>query len=188
MFAASAGRNPAPRVCIAEISVPFRLLHRTICHHQAAGAIAQWFLSSKWLRRSRGTDREDLRGMTVHQLHDPRTYRIIGAAMEVHRILHRGLLEQIYCEALAVEFELLSIPFAAQVPCQIVYKDRRLTGFHRIDFVCFGEVVVEVKASSLVGPAEQAQILNYLALSGHRLGLLLNFGRPTLEYKRFVLD
>jgi GxxExxY protein len=126
--------------------------------------------------------------MTIHQLHDPRTYRIIGAAMEVHRILHRGLLEQIYCEALAVEFDLLSIPFATQVPFQVVYKERRLSGFHRIDFVCFEDVVVEVKASSLTGPAEQAQVLNYLALSGHRLGLLLNFGRPSLEYKRFVLD
>ena len=126
--------------------------------------------------------------MTIHQLHDPRTYQIIGAAMEVHRILHRGLLEQIYCEALAVELELRSIPFAPQVPCQIIYKERRLTGFHRIDFVCFNEVVVEVKATSLTGPAEQAQILNYLAISGHRLGLLLNFGRPSLEYKRLVLD
>ena len=126
--------------------------------------------------------------MTLHQLQDPRTYQIIGAAMEVHRILHRGLLEQIYCEALAVEFELRAIPFVQQVPCQIVYKERRLTGFHRIDFVCFNEVVVEVKATSLTGPAEQAQVLNYLAISGHRLGLLLNFGRPSLEYKRLVLD
>lgn len=128
------------------------------------------------------------RAMTIHHLHDQRTYQVIGAAMEVHRILHRGLFESIYCEALAVEFEMRAIPFAAQVPCQIVYKERRLTGFHRIDFVCFDDVVVEVKASSLTGPAEQAQVLNYLALSGHRLGLLLNFGRPSLDYKRFVLD
>ena len=128
------------------------------------------------------------RDMTIHQLHDPQTFQIIGAAMDEHRILHRGLLEHIYCEALAVEFELRSIPFAVQVPCQVVYKERRLTGFHRIDFVCFQNVVVDVKASSLTGPAEQAQVLNYLALSGHRLGLLLNCGRPSLEYKRFVLD
>lgn len=125
--------------------------------------------------------------MTIHQLHDPRTYQIIGAAMEVHRILHRGLLEHIYCEALAVEFELRAIPFAPQAPRQIVYKERRLTGFHRIDFVCVDDIVVEVKASSLTGPAEQAQVLNYLAISGRRLGLLLNFGRPALEHKRFVL-
>ena len=126
--------------------------------------------------------------MAIHHPHDARTYQIIGAAMEVHRVLHRGLLEHIYCEALAVEFDLRLIPFAPQVPCQIVYKERRLTGFHRIDFVCFDNVVVEIKASSLTGPAEQAQVLNYLALSGHRMGLLLNFGRPSLEYKRLVLD
>ena len=81
--------------------------------------------------------------MTIHQLHDPRTYQIIGAAMEVHRILHRGLLEQIYCEALAVEFELRSIPFAPQVPCQIIYKERRLTGFHRIVARVFSAEVIQ---------------------------------------------
>lgn len=126
--------------------------------------------------------------MSIHHLPDHQTYRVIGAAMEVHKILHRGLLEHIYCEALAVEFELRNIPFVTQAPCQIIYKERRLTGFHRLDFVCFDYIVVEVKASSLTGPAEQAQVLNYLAISGHRLGLLLNFGRPSLEYKRFVLD
>lgn len=126
--------------------------------------------------------------MTIHHLHDQRTYQIIGAAMEVHRILHRGLLESIYCEALAMEFELRAIPFATQVPCQAVYKDRRLIGLHRLDFICFDDVVVEVKAASLTGPAEQAQVLNSLAISGRRLGLLLNFGRPSLDYKRFVLD
>ena len=126
--------------------------------------------------------------MPVNEWQDARTYQIIGAAMEVHRVLHRGLLEHIYAEALAVEFELRSIPFAPQAAFQVVYKERRLTGFHRIDFVCFNEIVVEVKATSVTGPAEQAQVLNYLAISSHRVGLLLNFGRPSLEYKRFVLD
>lgn len=120
--------------------------------------------------------------------HDPRTYRINGAAMEVYNILHRGLLENIYCEALAIEFELRQIPFDKQVPCQIHYKDRPLTGFHRIDFICFNEVIVEVKAISALTPADEAQILNYLALSGKRVGILLNFGARSLEYRRFVLD
>jgi GxxExxY protein len=120
--------------------------------------------------------------------HDPRTYRINGAAMEVYNILRRGLLESIYCEALAIEFELRQIPFVSQVPCQIRYKDRPLTGFHRIDFICFDEVVVEVKAISALTPAEEAQILNYLALSGKRVGILLNFGARSLEHRRFVLD
>jgi len=108
--------------------------------------------------------------------------------MEVHRILHRGLLESIYCEALAVEFQLREIPFEPQVPCRIIYKDHPLSGTHRIDFVCFGSVVVEVKASSLTGPAEEAQVLNYLGITRHEVGLLFNFGRPSLEYKRFILS
>lgn len=108
--------------------------------------------------------------------------------MEVYNILRRGLLENIYCEALAIEFELREIPFTPQFPCQIKYKERPLTGFHRIDFICFDEVVVEVKGVSALTPADEAQILNYLALSGKRVGLLLNFGARSLQYKRFVLD
>lgn len=125
--------------------------------------------------------------MAIHP-HDERTYRINGAAMEVHRILHRGLLESIYCEALAIEFRLRNVPFVAQVPCQIHYKGHPLTGFHRIDFICFDAVVVEVKAVSATTPADEAQVLNYLALSGRRVGVLLNFGQRSLEHKRFVLD
>ena len=120
--------------------------------------------------------------------HDPRTYSINGAAMEVYNQLHRGLLEGIYCEALAIEFGLRQIPFAQQVPCRIHYKDRPLTGSYRIDFICFDEVVVEVKATSALTPADEAQILNYLALTGKRVGLLLNFGARSLERRRFVLD
>lgn len=119
---------------------------------------------------------------------DPRTYQIIGAAMEVHGTLHRGYLESIYCEALAVEFQLRKIPYTDQVPCQMEYKGYRLTGFYKIDFVCFDGVIVEVKAVSSVGPAEDAQVLNYLALTGHRVALLLNFGARSLFHKRFVLD
>ena len=123
-----------------------------------------------------------------HPGRDERTFAIIGAAMEVHRILHRGFLEVIYSEALAHEFALRDIPFVAQVPCSVEYKGKRLGGFYKCDFVCFDEVVVEVKASSVTGPSDHAQVLNYLALSGHQTALLLNFGRPSLEYRRFVLS
>lgn len=119
---------------------------------------------------------------------DPRTYAIIGAAQEVHRVLHRGLLEDIYCQALAVEFELRKIPFERQVPCQLRYKQRQLTGFHRMDFVCHDGVVVEVKAVSATTPADEAQVINYLALSGHPVGLLLNFGGRSLFHQRLVLN
>jgi GxxExxY protein len=125
--------------------------------------------------------------MPIHP-HDERTYQIIGAAMEVHRILHRGLKEELYCDALEVEFELRQILFARGVPCRLVYKNRPLGGCHFIDFVCFDQVVVEVKAVSALTPADQAQILNYLALTKTRVGLLVNFGAKSLEHRRFVLD
>ena len=119
---------------------------------------------------------------------DPRTYQIIGAAMEVHRTLHRGYLERIYCDALAVELELRGIPFTRDFPCQLFYKGHPLTGHHRLDFVCFDDVVLEIKAQSSIGPAEEAQVLNYLALTHKRIGLLLNFGERSLAQKRFILD
>ena len=118
---------------------------------------------------------------------DPRTFAIIGAAMEVQRILRPGYLESIYASALAVEFGIRGIPFVAEVPCGVEYKGHRLTGMHRLDFVCYREVIVEVKARSATVPADHAQVLNYLAVSGHRYALLLNFGAPRLTFKRFVL-
>ena len=77
---------------------------------------------------------------------------------------------------------------SSQLPCQLKYKGHAVTGYHKIDFVCFDGVVVEVKALSSVGPAEDAQVLNYLALTGNRVALLLNFGERSLLHKRFVLD
>jgi GxxExxY protein len=118
---------------------------------------------------------------------DPQTFQIIGAAMEVHRRLHRGLLESIYCEALAIEFRLRGILFDARQPLQMEYKGQRLTGIYRMDFVCFSSVVVEVKATSALTPADEAQLLNYLAMSRLERGLLINFGGKSLEYKRRVL-
>jgi GxxExxY protein len=118
---------------------------------------------------------------------DERTYAIIGAAMEVHRTLHKGFLEVIYCEALAHEFDLRGIPFRDDVPCAVQYKGRQLRGVYRMDFVCYDEVVVEVKAVSMTSPPDHAQVLNYLAVSGRRTGLLINFGRSSLEHRRFVL-
>jgi GxxExxY protein len=124
----------------------------------------------------------------MHDIYpDSQTFQIIGAAMEVHRQLHRGLLEAIYCEALEVEFELRHIPFKPQWPLQMEYKGRKLTGMHHVDFVCFDAVVVEVKALSGLTPADEAQVMNYLAMGRFNRGLLLNFGQKSLEYKRRAL-
>ena len=118
---------------------------------------------------------------------DPQTFQIIGAAMEVHRQLHRGLYEGFYCEALGIELSLRRIPFEAQRPIQLEYKGHVLRGVYRLDFVCFACVVVEVKAVSALTPADESQLLNYLAMTKLERGLLINFGAKSLEYKRRVL-
>lgn len=118
---------------------------------------------------------------------DPRTFAIIGAAMEEHRVLGSGFLEVFYRDALAIEFGLSEIPFVAEAPCHVAYKGHPLLGHYRMDFVSFESVVIEVKARFGTGPSEQAQVLSYLASAGYQTGLLLNFGAARLEYKRFIL-
>lgn len=97
-----------------------------------------------------------------------------------------GLSREVLKQALAIEFAERKIPFDTEVPCVIRYKGRQLSGEYYMDFVCYGDVVLEVKARSSTGPADQAQVLNYLASSDHSLALLLNFGTPRLEHKRFI--
>ncbi len=118
---------------------------------------------------------------------DPRTYAIIGAAMEVHKQLGCGFLEAVYQEALALEFALRDIPCRREVELPVFYKEQRLQIAYRTDFICYDEVVVELKALAQLGNIEKAQILNYLKATGMEMGLLLNFGTSSLEYKRFIL-
>lgn len=117
---------------------------------------------------------------------DPRTYAIIGAALEVHRVLGTGFLELFYKDALALEFAARDIPFGRELPCNVHYKGHRLRGEYHMDFVCFDAIVLEVKARSVTGPADHAQVLSYLASSNLKIGLLINFGGPRLEHKRFI--
>jgi len=119
---------------------------------------------------------------------DPQTYAIIGAAMEVHRQLGHGFLEAVYQEALALELAEHDIPFQREVPLPISYKGRRLQCSYRADFVCFEEVVVELKAISQLTGADEAQAINELKATGLHRALLINFGAPSLEYKRLVFN
>lgn len=119
---------------------------------------------------------------------DAETFSIIGAAMEVHRELGHGFLEAVYQEALAFEFEARGIPFEREKGLSILYKGRDLETKYRADFVCHGEVVVELKALQALSGNEDAQLLNYLKASGFKRGLLLNFGAASLQQKRMVLN
>ena len=110
---------------------------------------------------------------------------VIGAAMEVHRILGPGFLESVYDEALAIELDLRKISYKRQYPIDIYYKDRLAKHFV-CDFIVEDMVIVELKAISQLGNVEKAQILNYLKATKLPVGLLLNFGTKSLEYKRFA--
>lgn len=117
---------------------------------------------------------------------DPDTYAVIGAAMEVHRVLGRFLVEPVYQAALEWEFTERRVPFVAQVALPVYYKRVRLQTAYRGDFLCFDKILVELKAIDCLSKKEETQIINYLAVSGLKLGLLLNFGSSSLQYKRFA--
>ncbi len=117
---------------------------------------------------------------------DPQTYALIGAAMEVHRELGAGFLEAVYHESYQRELATQGIPFDSEVPLQIQYKGGVLQTRYRVDLICYGEIVVELKALRMVGPHEEAQVLNYLKASSLTRGLLLNFGTASLSFRRFI--
>jgi len=115
-------------------------------------------------------------------------FKIVGAAIEVHRELGSGFLEPVYQEAMAIELESLTIPFEAQRALQILYKGHRLKKEYVPDFVCYQQIIVELKALDHLTGKEEAQALNYLKATKFRVALLLNFGsHGKLEWKRLVL-
>jgi len=118
---------------------------------------------------------------------DPKTFEIIGAAMEVHRELGSGFLEAVYQEALSIEFGLKKIPFKKEIELPIRYKEAVLSTSYRADFICYDDVIVELKAITQMTGKEETQIINYLKATRLKIGLLLNFGSSKLEYKRFIL-
>jgi GxxExxY protein len=117
---------------------------------------------------------------------DERTFKIIGAAMVVHRELGCGFLEAVYQEALAKEFDFQNIPYRPQPIVKIFYKGSPLDKTYQPDFICFGEIIVEIKALSGLTGNEEAQVINYLKATQLTIGLLINFGTESLEYKRLI--
>jgi GxxExxY protein len=119
---------------------------------------------------------------------DPDTYAIIGAAMTVHRELGPGFLEPVYQAALQEELILQNIPHEREVDLPVYYRNKPLNVSYRADFICHGNIIVELKALAALTGKEESQVINYLKATGHHRALLLNFGTPSLQHKRLILS
>lgn len=119
----------------------------------------------------------DSRRAAINRLTD----RIIGAAIEVHKTMGPGLLERVYEECLAIEFESAGIPFERQKPVKLTYKGRPVGVPLRVDFLADSLVVVELKVVDFLLPIHQSQLITYLKLTQTEVGLLINFNVPVLK-------
>jgi len=106
--------------------------------------------------------------------------------MEVHRVLGHGFLEAVYHDAMILEVIERSIPHQTEVKIIVTYKGKSLPSYYKADLICFGEVLVELKAQAKLTSADEAQVINYLKATGMSKALLINFGAPSLEYKRLI--
>ena len=114
------------------------------------------------------------------------SYKIIGACMEVHNELGHGFNEVVYQEALAREFNRQKIPFEAEKKLEIAYKGELLDKYYRADFICYGKIIIELKALTEITSREIGQVLNYLKVTELHLGLLVNFGEESFRSKRLI--
>ena len=115
------------------------------------------------------------------------SYRIIGSCFEVYGEKGNGFLEAVYQECLAMELEDRQVSFVEKPGLPLEYKGRTLKQKYEPDFLCFGEIILEIKAVKKLTDEHRAQVINYLKGSGKKLGLLVNFGSfPQVENERFI--
>ena len=119
---------------------------------------------------------------------DPQTYAMISAGMYVHSELGCGFVELPYQEAMLVEMRFRSIPFVREPSLPIQYRGESLPCRYEPDFICYDEVVLELKAVEKLTDKHRSQVINYLKVSKLQRGLLMNFGAEKLEYERIVLN
>lgn len=113
-------------------------------------------------------------------------YDIIGACIEVYKELGFGFSKAVYQEAMEIEMELQGIPYEPQVPLEIFNKNKKLQKKFVPDFICFDEIIVEIKAVDNINDEHVGQVLNYLKATGFKLGIIVNFGQKSLVWKRIV--
>jgi GxxExxY protein len=124
----------------------------------------------------------------VDILYQEESYRIMGACFEVYKLMGCGFLEPVYQECLELELARQDIPFNAQTELMLTYKGQQLKSVYKPDFICWNKIIVEIKCVVELSPKHRAQVYNYLAATGYRLGLLVNFSAyPKVEYERIVI-
>ena len=114
------------------------------------------------------------------------SYNIVGACMRVHAELGSGFLEAVYQEALEKEFTKSNIPFERHKKLALYYKEEKLKKYYVADFLCYDKIILELKALKFLHATMDDQLRNYLKATNSRLGILANFGKPSLEYKRIL--
>ena len=114
------------------------------------------------------------------------TRKIINACMEVHNELGNGFLEPVYQEALEEEFKIQGIPYVREKLLPVMYKGKQLKKEYYADFVCYDDIIVELKAVSVLSKPHKAQVLNYLNAANKEIGLLINFGETKLKWERIT--
>jgi GxxExxY protein len=125
--------------------------------------------------------------MTNNLIYKDEVYQIVGICMEVHRILGHGFSEIVYKDALEYEFKENNISYQREKDYPVEYKGYTLSHRFYADFVVMNKIILELKASQGIDDEHISQTINYLAISKCKLGLIINFGRKSLEYKRLVL-
>ena len=122
-------------------------------------------------------------------LYKDECYKIMGACFEVYKEKGCGFVKPVYQECLSIELTMQGIPFEEQVELPLEYKGRPLHQTYKPDFICFEKIILEIKAVSKLTDEHRAQVHNYLKATGHKLGLLVNFGHyPKVEWERIVRE
>ena len=114
------------------------------------------------------------------------SFKIIGICMNIHSIMGYGFLEAVYAEVLEKEFIKNNIPYQREVRLDLFFNGEKLDKKYKADFVCFGDIILEIKSVSFLHESFTRQTLNYLKATNKKLGLLINFGEKSLRYKRII--
>lgn len=114
------------------------------------------------------------------------SYNIIGSCMKVHTQFGSGFLESVHSEALEMEFKRADIPYEREKKLPVYYGDELLNKYFRVDFVCYNSIIIELKVTKYLIDSDRQQTLNNMKATKFKLGLLINFGTPSLAYKRIL--